>query len=127
MLALNSVSLVLMLACGLAWGGLYSLLVEVDYALANTGFWLTLIVTISAAAVFRHQIILQLLWIVVTYLPLSASLVFTNQQSGNDYLQVILVLLAIIFFPAFFPSRKRVIKSELQENEKLKKNMMTFV
>ena len=77
-------SLVLMLIAGLAWGSLYGIIVNVDTELARTGFWVTVLVTLSVSAVFRHQIIMQLLWIATIYLPLIARVCTSISNNGRE-------------------------------------------
>ncbi len=122
LLGLNFLSLLLLLVCGMSWGSLYGVLAEYQQpASTNKGFWISMLVTLSVAAVFRRQTAVQMLWVSMVYFPILFYIVGGHWQSGHDAIQVMLIMLVIIIFPVFFATKRKAQIEDPHDYEKLKK------
>ena len=104
--------------CGIAWGSLLDELSgAVPAELVNNGFWVSMFVALSIVTVFRFQLLIQLVWIATVFFPLVFFLVLEKVESGSDYLQIIMVFLAVMAVSAMLLSRKQTGQTDLIDHE----------
>ena len=103
---INIVSTLLLAACGLLWGSLYSVLqLNASEPTGHAGFWLSMLITAAVAVIFRQTRFIRWIWILMVMVP--SLLLFLQGQLSQELIQVPVVILAISFVSAFFASKKQ--------------------